>query len=324
MNTLQAVDEYWYAFCTNYSSFEVYFYLLLFTRLIVYFGIGSLWTAIDILCLKMTSQYKIQPNRNSPPSIQLIKDMYLTAFINLGIIDSIMSCLYYIFFLCCTIIYNKLIIGDWYIISLGDIYYNTNIPFTSCKSEYFLSNLTLFTLFKYFSIFAICTEIVFYHNHKWCHTNEFLYQNVHKLHHSVHSPIAISAVYCHPIEHVIVNTFSVISGFIVFALIGGGSHIIIASLWASIVLISTLHAHSGYHFPFVMQLIGKPEFHDFHHKSIHYNFGVFGLCDWYYGTDKGFKQSIESKFNKIYWNFYQYPKEKQQYLLQKEQSKKTH
>ncbi|CAK9016580.1 Fatty acid hydroxylase domain-containing protein 2, partial [Durusdinium trenchii] len=100
------------------------------------------------------------------------------------------------------------------------------------------------------------------------------------------APIAISAVYAHPLEHVLANLGPIALGPLVC-----GCHVWFIFLWVSIALTQTLHVHSGYHLPFVT----SSEKHDFHHKYFNVNYGPIGLLDWYFATDTKFRNHVASK-----------------------------
>jgi methylsterol monooxygenase len=70
------------------------------------------------------------------------------------------------------------------------------------------------------------------------------------------APIAVTAMYCHPIESIFSNMVPIFLGVFIM-----GSHVATAWLWFSLAILFTLNAHSGYHLPF----LPSPEFHDFHH-----------------------------------------------------------
>jgi methylsterol monooxygenase len=52
-------------------------------------------------------------------------------------------------------------------------------------------------------VFVLLREIAFYYIHRLLHHRRFYY--IHKKHHDWQTPIAITAIYCHPIEHAFGN-----------------------------------------------------------------------------------------------------------------------
>jgi fatty acid hydroxylase domain-containing protein 2 len=98
-------------------------------------------------------------------------------------------------------------------------------------------------------------EIGFYYSHRLFH-NKFFYKHIHKTHHLWQSPIAITATYCHPLEHVLSNLLPVAGGSIIMQ-----CHTSVSWLWLAMATLTTLNNHSGYHLPFSH----SSEFHDFHH-----------------------------------------------------------
>lgn len=88
------------------------------------------------------------------------------------------------------------------------------------------------------------------------------------------------------LEHVFSNILPPFLGTLIC-----GSHISTSWLWFAIAELSTLNAHSGYHFPF----FPSPEAHDFHHLKFNYNFGMLGILDRFHKTDTLFRESPQGK-----------------------------
>lgn len=128
---------------------------------------------------------------------------------------------------------------------------------------------------------VLMEEAGFYYSHRLLHHPRF-YKFIHKRHHEWTSPIAITAIYCHPVEHIFSNLVPPLLGPLVL-----GSHTATSWLWFTLAILSTLNAHSGFHFPF----FPSPEAHDFHHLKFNQNFGVLGVLDRLHGTDSLFRSS---------------------------------
>jgi methylsterol monooxygenase len=84
----------------------------------------------------------------------------------------------------------------------------------------------------------------------------YLYRFIHKRHHEWTAPIAVTAAYCHPVEHIFSNVLPLFLGPLIM-----GSHLATIWLWLLLSIMITLNDHSGYHLPFYP----SPEPHDFHH-----------------------------------------------------------
>lgn len=98
-------------------------------------------------------------------------------------------------------------------------------------------------------------EIGFYYSHRLLHVG-WLYRWIHKRHHEWTAPIAVTAIYCHPVEHVLSNLLPPFGGVLLT-----GCHLTTAWAWFTLAIVSTLNSHCGYHMP----LLASPEAHDYHH-----------------------------------------------------------
>ncbi|XP_033125808.1 fatty acid hydroxylase domain-containing protein 2-like [Anneissia japonica] len=131
------------------------------------------------------------------------------------------------------------------------------------------------------AVFLIFEEIGFYYSHRMLHHPMF-YKHIHKLHHEWTSPIGLTAIYAHPVEHVLSSLIPATLGPIIM-----GSHIATIWMWFVMVISSAVNAHCGYHLPF----FPSPEAHDFHHLKFTNCFGTLGILDRLHGTDILFRKS---------------------------------
>lgn len=105
-------------------------------------------------------------------------------------------------------------------------------------------------------LFCVLTnEILFYYSHRLLHSGR-LYRWIHKRHHEWTAPMAITAIYCHPLEHAFSNLLPAFAGLLIC-----GSHIVTAWTFLTLAILVILNDHSGYHLPF----LSSSEAHDFHH-----------------------------------------------------------
>lgn len=130
-------------------------------------------------------------------------------------------------------------------------------------------------------LILLIEEFWFYYAHRLFHMGA-LYKYVHKRHHQFQAPVAMSAIYAHPVEHAMANLFPVHLGPFLL-----GSHLSTTTVWFIVATLNTMNAHSGYHLPF----FPSPEAHDFHHLKFGNNFGVLGILDALHGTDNEFRKS---------------------------------
>lgn len=139
-------------------------------------------------------------------------------------------------------------------------------------------------------VFALCSEIWFYYNHRFLHV--YAYEMIHKKHHEFKAPIALECVYFHPVESLL-NFGVVVLGPLLLR-----SHIVMVYFWSLIATLNILFHHSGYELP----MDGVPGFlnsmaffHDYHHENFSKAFGVIGLMDWVH--DSGYRE-YQAHYNK--------------------------
>ena len=153
------------------------------------------------------------------------------------------------------------------------------------------------TIIYHFIIFLLIEEIGFYYTHRLCHYSYF-YKYIHKKHHEWITPISMSSIYCHPLEHIFVNMIPLFTGPLIM-----NSHLLLIWLWIFIATVNTLYSHCGYHFP----LTFSNEVHDFHHLYFNECFGILGILDKFHNTNKNYINSKQYKRDKIYLLNENYP-----------------
>jgi fatty acid hydroxylase domain-containing protein 2 len=125
-----------------------------------------------------------------------------------------------------------------------------------------------YTLFDLIIILLI-EEIIFFYLHYLFHKNKKLYKHVHLKHHEWIDPVAISALYAHPIEVIFCNYMPVLIGIFLTKFNFYGVLLVI-----SIGTINALYVHSGYTF-----ILDKKMGHYQHHLIYNKQYGVLGILD---------------------------------------------
>lgn len=157
------------------------------------------------------------------------------------------------------------------------------------------------------AVCIIVDEIGFYYMHRLVH-HKIFYKRIHKIHHEWTAPIAITALYAHPLESLFGNMLPAALGPVIMK-----SHISVTWIWYFIAQITTLTVHSGYHIPF----FHSAEHHDFHHAtftecfgkigefknlSLHFiitNLTSLGFLDYLHSTDAKFQKSISGSRHRV-------------------------
>uniref|UniRef100_A0A1B0DB15 Uncharacterized protein n=1 Tax=Phlebotomus papatasi TaxID=29031 RepID=A0A1B0DB15_PHLPP len=191
----------------------------------VYWFFGGLYTIMDITNKPaVLRKYKIQPGTNEPVDNKRLMEVIVTVLFNQFVVGIPMSLLAY------------------KIMTFRGIVPNRELP-------------TFHWVLLELAVCILVEEVGFYYSHRFLHSKH-IYKFIHKQHHEWTAPISVTAIYCHPIEHIFSNVLPPFLGVLIM-----GSHVATAWLWFSLAILSTLNAHSGYHLPF----FPSPEAHDFHH-----------------------------------------------------------
>ncbi|KAG5683643.1 hypothetical protein PVAND_012914 [Polypedilum vanderplanki] len=221
----------------------------------IYWFFGAIYTILDITNKpKFIRKYKIQPNTNEPLDKKKLRRVILQ------------------------VIFNQIFVGVPFAIFS---YYALKFRGFPEIRELPTFHWVLFEL----GICILVEEFGFYYSHRFLHSKH-IYKRIHKKHHEWQAPVAVTAIYAHPIEHIFSNILPPFLGVFICR-----SHLATSWLWFTMALLSTLNAHSGYHFPF----FPSPEAHDFHHFKFNYNFGMLGLLDRVHGTDSLFRMSPQGQ-----------------------------
>jgi fatty acid hydroxylase domain-containing protein 2 len=211
---------------TGEDHFNVYVVGTTVFSFAVYWIFGGLFLMMDMtLSPKALRKYKVQPKTNEPVN-------------KTALIDAIK-----------TILFNQLVIG------IPAAYASYSLKKLKGFSENFRQVPSFERVLIDLFVCIIVDEIGFYYSHRLFHY-KFFYKHIHKQHHLWQSPIAITATYCHPVEHILSNLLPVAGGSIIMQ-----SHTSVMWIWLTLATLTTLTTHSGYHLPFCH----SSEFHDYHH-----------------------------------------------------------
>ncbi|KAI4352793.1 hypothetical protein L6164_007012 [Bauhinia variegata] len=125
-----------------------------------------------------------------------------------------------------------------------------------------------------------------YFVHRYMHQNKFLYRHVHSRHHRLVVPYAIGALYNHPLEGLLLDTFG---GAISFLISGMTARTAVAFFCFAVV--KTVDDHCGLWLPWnIFQLFfqNNTAYHDIHHQlqGLKYNYSqpFFPIWDKLLGT----------------------------------------
>lgn len=138
-------------------------------------------------------------------------------------------------------------------------------------------------MFSHIVAAVLCNEILFFYGHWLMHANSFLYGKIHKVHHEFKAPMALAAIYCHPVEFLVADIAP-----LGFGLISIGTHGYTGLVWTAFAVMATQTHHSGVRWPWIdffsAGLEAQPNYHDKHHEKFNVNYGAMGWLDTLHGT----------------------------------------
>lgn len=188
------------------------------------------------------------------------------------------------------VVFNQLFVSFPMIVAMHHaMQWRTNGTYTTLEAW----PLSFWTFLADIAVILLWEELLFYYSHRLAHWGP-LYRLIHKRHHEFRAPVAMAALYAHPMEHLVCNLVPVHFGCFIM-----GSHLSTCAIWYTLAVVNTLNSHSGWHLP----LTPSPEAHDYHHLVFNENFGVLGILDYVHQTDVGFRRSKQFKRHVVFlWN----------------------
>jgi len=175
------------------------------------------------------------------------------------------------------------IMKNWYEgekISLFNLF--VTMPVIGFAASFFMKHPNVFVwyleLFKL--IFCVgVVEIWFYITHVIAH-HKSIYAYFHKMHHRYTSPVAINALYAHPIDFGITSVFSIVLGCMLIPV-----HMYTFIVYLFVVITVNTFSHSGYSLYFGKIELLSARYHDDHHRLFNKNYGVGYFMDKIFGTE---------------------------------------
>lgn len=248
---------------TGDDPFRLWIFGTLLYTMTLYWTIGSVYTLLDVFNRPaFLRRYKVQPGTNEP-----VDRDRLFRVIRQVVFNQIFTGI-------------PMLLALYYVIEPQTVAGIRELP-------------TFPTVAWQLAVCIVIEEFGFYYSHRLLHDGR-IYKYVHKQHHEWTAPIAITAMYSHPVENLLSNLLPI--GVGVWA---SGCHLTVAWLWFTLAISNTLHVHSGYHLPF----LPSPEQHDFHHLKFTQCYGVLGVLDWLHGTNGMFLSSKQSERDYILTKF---------------------
>lgn len=225
-NVLQAQwDKFLVVTGAEEDDYRLWFHGTVLLTTTLFWTIGLLFIIIDKTGRpKFMQKYKIQPGTNEPVEEERLSSAIKRVLFNLFVVQVIMH----------ELLARFMKMRGYQDTKVLPSFHRVILEFVGC---------------------LLINEVLFYYAHRGLHYGKW-YKMIHKKHHEWTSPVAITAIYCHPLEHAFANLLPGFAGVLLF-----GCHILTAWIWFVMGTLVVLNNHSGYHLPFLL----SPEMHDFHH-----------------------------------------------------------
>lgn len=241
------LQESWAKYVHTYSPGMIEFQLFNLGLLLAFWIPALVYLGIDLCFPAFSNRHKIQSERRQP-SWPEIQDCMLVV-LKVNVTEAILH-----------LSYLRLRGGPSYDFSVFTI--PDTIP-------------SLGSFVWIFAIGLFWREITFYYSHRALH-HPLVYKHVHKKHHVFTAPMAFSAQYAHPFEHVISNVMPIVLPLALMRV-----HILPFWIFYAFELWEAAADHSGYDFV----KLPPARLHDEHHEKFRMNYGTVAIMDWLHGTN---------------------------------------
>ncbi len=143
-------------------------------------------------------------------------------------------------------------------------------------------------------VFVLLDDFLYYWMHRALHRG-WGWRRIHKVHHRVVTPFALTGHYMHPLEFVATGTLMLVGPALL------GVHVSVLFVWIVLRQWEAAEGHCGYRLPFSptvwLPVFDGPDHHDFHHSRFHGNYaGYLPHLDRWLGTlSRGFAQHVSER-----------------------------